>query len=171
MLFDCRNEIVASHVQFPDSISFIVVSSGISHVLAGGEYAKRPASCDAAVQALQIQYPEVRSLRDATPEMLKRSHKDFVEPLDFIRATHVVNENLRVLKLSEAVKGGDMVEAGWIMNESHASLRDNYDITIPEIDAIVDIARGSVTNVTFFSKKFVKSYRLSLMLCCYSNHF
>lgn len=140
MLFDCKNQ-AAVHSRIPEGTSILVVNSGVSHSLVSGEYSKRRAACEAAVKEIQKHHPEVHSLRDVTPEMLQNLKSHFSDPVVFKRATHVVNENPRALAFAEALKSGDLKKAGSIMYEGHESLKSNYDVTVAQTDAIVEIAK------------------------------
>jgi galactokinase len=82
----------------------------------------------------------VRALRDATPELLERA-KDDLDPVDLKRARHVVPENSRPVLMADALQSGDMAGAGQLMNDSHASLRDLYEVSCEELDLITGIAR------------------------------
>lgn len=140
MLFDCKNQ-TAVHAPIPSNVSILVVNSGVSHTLVSGEYSKRRDACAAAVATIKKMYPEINSLRDVTAEMLEKSRSLFADDITFVRATHVVHENTRAVDFAQALDVGDLIKAGKIMFEGHISLHDNYDVTVPETDAIVNIAR------------------------------
>lgn len=140
MVLDCRS-VEPQYLAIPQGISVVIVHSGVAHQHSRGELSKRRASCEAAVAAIQKMFPQVRTLRDVAPEELENSHDLFDNPVDFARATHVVHENRRVFEFVRALQAGDFAEAGLLMYATHASLRDRYDASIPEIDTIVDIAQ------------------------------
>lgn len=141
MLFDCKSETVATYAPIPEGTSIVIINSGLSHTLTSGEYSQRRSACEGAVAVIKRLFPDVNSLRDVSPEMLKKARSSFSDETMFARATHVVHENPRALTFAQALKTGDLNLAGSLMYEGHASLRENYHVTIPETDAIVDIAK------------------------------
>ena len=122
-------------VPLPPDAELIVLNSGISHQHAGGDYNTRRAECERACELLGV-----AQLRDVSPTDLSRL-ADLPEPLGR-RARHVVTENERVLLAVEAMRAGDAAQLGMLFNASHASQRDDYEVSIPEIDLIVELARG-----------------------------
>jgi galactokinase len=120
-----------SRVELPAGAALIVIDSGIRHQHAGGEYGVRRAECAEAARLLGV--AELRDVDDAAVVA------SLPAPLDR-RARHVVLENRRVLDTVEAFRSGDCVRAGHLFNQSHASMRDDFEISIPPIDALVDIA-------------------------------
>src|SRR5919199_2283188 len=144
---DCRS-MVAEPVRLamPD-LAFVVCYSGVKHQLASGEYNRRRQECVAAVELLHSISPNIQSLRDVTPAMMMEvAHAAFSPPhgssLLEQRVRHVVTENARVLETVAAIRARDWVRVGRAFSASHASLRDDYEVSIPEIDALVEIARG-----------------------------
>jgi galactokinase len=121
-------------VPLPADAALIVIDSGVSHSHAGGEYRTRRDECLRAAAALGI--PE---LRDATEEDLDRIAR-LPEPLDR-RARHVVTENARVQATVRALASGDLPGAGRLFDASHISMRDDFEVSIPAIDALVDRAQ------------------------------
>jgi galactokinase len=120
-------------VPLPAAADLVVVNSGVTHSHAGGEYRTRRAECEAAAQQLGV-----RVLRDLEPGDLAR-----VEALpDPIRqrARHVVTENARVLEAVTALRAGDLPRLGQLLKTAHASLRDDFQVSVPEIDKLVEIA-------------------------------
>ena len=83
--------------------------------------------------------PSVRSLRDVDEAMLER-HRDIVDPIAYQRALHVITENARVSATAAALASGDLDTIGRSMLASHASLRDRFEVSSPELDALVEIA-------------------------------
>jgi galactokinase len=114
----------------PAGASLIVVDSGVARKLAGSKYNERRAECEEAARKLGV-----RALRDVTDPA---AVEQLPEPLRR-RARHVVQENLRVL---EAIAGADAARFGELMNASHASLRDDYEVSIPELDQLVALLRA-----------------------------
>jgi galactokinase len=130
LLIDCRS-LETRPVPLPDGVEVVVVDSGISRRLADSGYAERRAHCEAVAAGLGL-----RALRDATLAEVRHD----------ARARHVVGENARVLATVEALEAGDVVEVGRLMLESHASLRDDFEVSTPELDRLVEqlVAAGAV---------------------------
>jgi len=121
LLIDCRS-LEVTPVPLPETIGVVVVDSGLPRRLAGSAYAERRAACEAAAARLGL-----KALRDATPEQVAN------DP----RARHVVSENGRVLAAADALSTGNLDELGRLMLESHVSLRDDYEVSTPELDTLV----------------------------------
>lgn len=144
---DCRS-LATKAVPLPlreADLALVVCDSGVKHAIAGGEYNRRRQECNAAVVVLKGKYPEITNLRDVTPSMLRAAQPHFSEEQGTIlrRARHVVSENRRVEQVINALKRDDWVAVGAALYASHASLRDDYEVSVPEIDALVEIARGT----------------------------
>ena len=139
VLIDCRT-LALRHVPLPGETAIAVMDTAVRRELAAGHYAERRASCERAVAAIRRSAPHVRALRDVDEALLARC-RPAMDPTDFRRASHVVAENSRTCAAAEAFSGGDVAGAGRLMNASHASLRDLYEVSSPELDAIVEIAR------------------------------
>lgn len=120
-------------VPLPPQAALVVLSSGISHRHSAGNYNTRRAECEAACRLLGV-----GQLRDLAPADLPRI-STLPAPLAQ-RARHVVTEDARVLETVAAFRAGDVVRAGELFNASHASQRDDYAASIPEIDCLVDLA-------------------------------
>ncbi len=133
MLIDCRT-LERRGVQVPKSAAVVVADSGVRHALAGGEYAKRRESCRRAAAALGVP-----ALRDANLALLAGC-AGALSAEDRACARHVITENERVLAFELALSAGDVLAAGRLMGESHASLRDEYRVSCPELDALVERA-------------------------------
>jgi galactokinase len=134
LLLDCRSGTV-THVPMADpDLAVLIVNTNVRHDLASGEYARRRAECAEAARRLGVP-----ALRDATPAMVEAAN---LTPMLARRARHVVSENERTLAAVDALRGGDWRRMGQLMHESHASLRDDFDVSCDELDAVVDIARG-----------------------------
>jgi galactokinase len=120
-------------IPLPSALALIVIHSGISHRHAGGEYRTRRAECVDGARLLGVE-----SLRDVQPDELDAF--ELPAPLDR-RVRHVVTENDRVRRAARALKAGDAAQFGRLMNASHASMRNDFEISTPEIDALVDLAQ------------------------------
>jgi galactokinase len=127
LLLDCRS-LEITPVPLPDDIGVLVVHSGTERQLAGSAYAERRAACEAAAARLGVEF-----LRDATPQQVAG------DPL----ARHVVHENARVGAFADALRASDCARAGALMLESHASLRDDFAVSTPELDLLVDLSVDS----------------------------
>ena len=123
LLIDCRALDVEA-IRLPDSYAVLVMHSGVPRTLAGSAYGERRRVCEAIAARLGL-----AALRDATLDQVRD------EPL----ARHVVSENRRVLELAEALRAGDVEKLGPLLLASHASLRDDYEVSTPELDLAVDL--------------------------------
>jgi galactokinase len=117
----------------------VVCDSGVRHTLVGSEYNERRAACQEAVRLLRQGLPRITALRDVSPEQLE-AHKGLLPAAILPRARHVVTEISRTQRAAAALEAADLVAFGVLMGESHASLRDDYEVSVPEIDALVEIA-------------------------------
>jgi galactokinase len=138
LLLDCRS-LDWRPVAIPDDVALVVLHSGSPRRLAGSEYNVRRAQCEAGVAAIAEREPAVRSLRDVTPAMLD-SAADRLDPVVLRRCRHVVAENERVCSTVDALEAGDLATVGEMFAASHESLRDLYEVSSPELDALVEIA-------------------------------
>ncbi|MEX2302988.1 MAG: galactokinase, partial [Bryobacterales bacterium] len=132
ILIDCRS-LEHRSVPVPQGLQLLVVNSMVKHELASSEYNTRRRECEQAVKILgkplrDIPAAEWPSLEDMLPDTLRR------------RARHVVTENARVLAFVEACRQNDQASMGRLMAASHGSLRDDYQVSCPEIDFLVETA-------------------------------
>lgn len=140
LFLDCRS-LEYDLVPVPsDEHVFVATDSRQSRELAGSAYNVRRAQCEKAVEVLKTSLPQVAALRDVTLTEL-RSAADRLDPAVFRRARHVVTENARVLRAVEALRGGDLPTFGALMDASHESLRDDYEVSSPALDTLVAAAR------------------------------
>jgi galactokinase len=123
LLIDCRDNRVEP-IPIAPGIAVVVVHCGVPRTLAGSEYATRRAECEAVARRLGI-----AALRDATPSQVAG------DP----RARHVVAENARVIEAAAALPAGDLATLGPLLLASHASLRDDYEVSTPELDLLVEL--------------------------------
>jgi galactokinase len=139
LLLDCRN-LDTQDIPLPEQTAVVVMDTGAPRTLAKSAYNERRQSCDRAVEILGTEDPEIRSLRDVDRETLEaaRSHLD---ETTYRRALHVIEENLRPAALAAALQTGDLETAGRLMDDSHASLRDLYEVSSHELNLITDLAR------------------------------
>jgi len=118
----------------------VVANSNVQHAIGSGEYPVRVKQCKIATEALQKINSKISSLRDATMKDVEAA-KEKMDPISFLRAKHVVTENERTLKAKNALEDGDWKLVGELMNASHASMRDDYEVSCEEIDILVEIAQ------------------------------
>ncbi|MBD3178069.1 MAG: galactokinase [Armatimonadia bacterium] len=140
LFLDCRT-LSSDDVPIPTDLAVIVCDTHKPRTLAGSKYNERRAECEEAVRAMATIKPSVSSLRDADPELLAKI-KDKVSDDVYRRARHVIGENRRVLESVRALNQGDAAAFGRLMNESHASLRDDYEVSCHELDVMVEICQG-----------------------------
>ena len=134
LFLDCRS-LETKQVALPDSLDVAVMDTGTRHKLVDSAYNERRSQCEEAAA-----FFEVVALRDLSLEKLLASEKE-LDPLVFRRARHVVCENDRVLNFINALEGGMHEKAGQLMNESHASLRNDFEVSSEALDLITNCAR------------------------------
>lgn len=144
LMLDCRS--LNYHLlPIPDGVSLVICNTMVKHTLASGEYNTRRQECEEGVRLLRGPLPHVRTLRDVGLDELE-SHRFILPPLIYRRCRHVISENARVLAAANALGAGDLPSFGKYMAESHASLRDDYQVSCPELDLMVKLA-GEVRGV------------------------
>jgi galactokinase len=132
LLLDCR-DLSHSLVALPADSTLVIADSGVRRELIHSEYNRRQEECAEAVRILRAHLPQIQTLRDVTPELLELTAHWL--PLDLRRrAQHVVGECDRVLTGVETLRQGNVGEFGLKMRQSHVSLRDLYEVSIPELD-------------------------------------
>jgi len=148
LLIDCRRLDFTTTKMADESLSstdalpvFVVANSNVKHSIGGGEYPIRVAQCKNATEALQKVNPELKMLRDATLVDVDEA-KEFMDEIIYKRAKHVITENERTIQAKEELERGDWKQVGELMNASHASMRDDYEVSCEEIDILVEIAQN-----------------------------
>ena len=136
MLLDYRSRQVELIPFKDDALTVLIMNTNVKHELSGGEYAERRGQCESAAQKLGVS-----SLRDATLEQLEAVHGK-LEPVEFRRARHAISEIARTAAAAAAMKTGDLAQVGQFMAASHASLRDDYEVSCRELDLLVELADG-----------------------------
>lgn len=139
LLIDCRS-LDYRLVPLPATVHILVADSGVRRGLVASAYNRRRAECEEGVRRLAGRLPGIRALRDVSVEVFE-AHKDMLPQPIRQRCQHVIYENQRVLDAVAALERGDLVTMGRLMDASHASLRDLYQVSGPELDALVEIAR------------------------------
>jgi galactokinase len=122
-------------VPLPADADLVVIHSGVEHELSGGDYNTRRAECEEAAHRLGV--PQLRDLDltglgrlELLPDPLRR------------RARHVITENARVLEAIEAMQSNDLIRLGQLFAESHASMRDDFEVSVPDVDFLVELAQA-----------------------------
>lgn len=139
LLLDCRSlEYEHIPVNLGDA-RIVIVDSGVKRSLSGSDYNARRAECEQAVEILSRVDGGIRSLRDVSLDMLD-AHADRLAPLLHRRCRHVITENRRVRDAAAALPSGRPETFGHLMYASHASLRDDYAVSCPELDLLVELA-------------------------------
>ncbi|GIV76170.1 galactokinase [Litorilinea aerophila] len=136
LLIDCRS-LDYRLIPFPAEASLVIGNTKASRSLAGSAYNERRRQCEEGVALLRQRLPAIQALRDVTGEQLE-ANRDLLPPLVYRRCRHVVHENERVLQTVAALEQGRLDEVGRLMNASHASLRDDYEVSSPALDAMVE---------------------------------
>ncbi len=142
LLLDCRT---LDHRAIPmadDGLALVACHSGSPRRLESSAYNERRSQCEAAVAVIAEDVPGVTALRDVTPAMLEAA-RSRMDPIVAARAEHIVSENERVLAAVAAFEADDLATMGRLFYESHASMRDLFGISSPELDAMVEIARAT----------------------------
>ncbi|WP_042859209.1 galactokinase [Dickeya sp. NCPPB 3274] len=137
LLIDCRS-LETRSVSMPDNVAVVIIHSNVKRGLVGSEYNTRRQQCEAAARHFQV-----KALRDV-------SEADFAAKVDGLdevvarRARHIITENARTLAAADALTRGDLRQMGELMAASHASMRDDFEITVPPIDTLVDIVKAVI---------------------------
>lgn len=135
LYFDTRS-LAWRPVPMPPGVAIVIADSKVRRALANSAYNERRASCEEAVRLLQPMLPGIRALRDVTPEEFHR-YADALPEVVRKRAQHIVEECARVEKAIQLLDAGDALGFGRLMYAGHASLRDLYEVSIPELDLLV----------------------------------
>ena len=136
LLIDCR-DLTRSPAPIPPEVAIVVLDTGTRRNLVGSVYNERRESCEAAAKALGVP-----ALRDLDIETLE-SRRDRLDPVVYRRARHVINENQRTLRMTEYLEGGELVGAGHLMQQSHVSLRDDFEVSSEALNAMTVAALRS----------------------------
>ena len=134
LLLDCRTRKTELVPMNDLSVELLIINTNVKHELGNGEYAERRAQCEAAAKALGV-----TSLRDASPDQLEHAKQKLSEVV-YRRARHVIGEIERTLHAAEGIRESNWPTVGQLMYASHYSLRDDYEVSCDELDAVVEIA-------------------------------
>ncbi len=139
---DCRS-LEHEYVPFErEEAEILLCDTGVRRALAGSEYNVRRAQCEAGAAILRRHDPAIGSLRDATEDILESLQSEF-DPRIFRRCRYVVRENARVIEACGELRRGNLASFGALMFETHRGLREEYEVSCPELDRLVEIAAGS----------------------------
>jgi len=137
LLIDCRS-LATQSVAMPDGIAVVIINSNVKRGLVGSEYNTRRRQCEEAAR-----FFGVKALRDVDlPTYAVKAAG--LDPLVARRARHIITDSQRALDLAAALPQGDMQRIGQLMADSHASMRDDFEITCPQVDALVDIVKEAI---------------------------
>jgi galactokinase len=139
LLLDCRTRSYDQLPFNPPGASIVVMDTQVKHSIGGSQYPVRVQQCRAGVDFFHRMDRSVKALRDVHENAI-RSHADEMDPVVAARCRHVVAENHRVLRAAEAMRSGAFHEFGQLMVESHRSLREDYEVSCDELNALVDLA-------------------------------
>src|SRR5208282_2782898 len=134
LLLDCRSRKPELVPMTDPSVAVLIINTNVKHELTGSEYPTRRKQCETAAKILGVP-----SLRDATADLLEGA-RGKMDKVIFQRARHVIGEIERTVHAAEGVRASNWPTVGQLMYASHASLRDDYEVSCPELDAVVEIA-------------------------------
>ncbi|MEM9620512.1 MAG: galactokinase [Pseudomonadota bacterium] len=137
VLIDC-DQLTTQAVPVPADMAVMIVHSGISRGLVDGEYNTRRAQCEQAAAQLGV-----AQLRDADMSLL-HAHSSILEDVVYRRARHVITENQRTLDAADCLAQGDLAGLGKLMAASHTSMRDDFEITVPGVDQLVEVLQAAI---------------------------
>lgn len=140
VLLDCRS-LDFELIPIPDQVRMVVCNTMVRHQHASGEYNRRREECERGVRILSKWYPNIRALRDLSLDQLVKHSKEVPEKI-YKRCLHVVEENKRVRQGARHLRAGDLNGFGDLMQASHRSLRDLYEVSCRELDIMVEVAEG-----------------------------
>jgi len=139
LLLDCR-DLSFKLAPIPGHVALVIANTMVKHSVAGGDYPTRRRESEAACAVIASHKPGVKFLRDCTLEDLEKWRGE-MEPKSYMRAKHVISENLRTVAACEALLKGDMKELGRLMGEAHWSYSKDFEGSCAEADAMVELAQ------------------------------
>lgn len=139
LLIDCR-DFSTKAVQIPKSLDLVIINPNVERNLVGSEYNVRRASCEIAARTMGVD-----ALRDADLALLE-AHKDTLDDTHYRRARHIITENARVKELIDAFNKHDLQAVHDTLAASHASMKDDFEITTPELDFVADTLNTWLSN-------------------------
>ncbi len=140
LLLDCRS-LKYRLLPLPDHARLVICNTMVRHNLASSGYNQRRAECEAGLKIMAKHLPRVKALRDLTLLDLDAHGQDLPETI-FRRCRHVISENSRVIEAAGGLEREDLGRFGELMRQSHQSLRDDFEVSCPELDLMVELAEG-----------------------------
>ncbi|MEA1786021.1 galactokinase [Arenibacter sp. GZD96] len=141
ILLDCKT-LEPTYIPFQIApYTLVLLNTNVTHNLASSAYNTRRMECEKGVRLLQQYFPEIKSLREVTKAMLERGKED-MDSTVYHRCSYIVAENDRVLEAAAALHKNDIKELGRILYEAHDGMRNDYEISCPELDFLVDFSKG-----------------------------
>ncbi len=137
LLIDCRS-LETQSIAMPRDIAVIIINSNVQRGLVGSEYNTRRLQCEEAAR-----FFAVKALRDLDLPAFE-ARQSGLDPVTARRARHIITDSQRALDLAAALKTGDLAQIGGLMADSHASMRDDFEITVPAVDALVRIVKDAL---------------------------
>ncbi|MDE1189116.1 MAG: galactokinase [Pantoea sp.] len=137
LLIDCRS-LDNKAVSMPDDVAIIIINSNFKRTLVSSEYNTRREQCEAGARFFQV-----KALRDVSIERFNAVAHE-LDPVVAKRVRHVLTENARTVEAACALEKGDLQRISVLMAESHASMRDDFEITVPQIDTLVEIVKATI---------------------------
>lgn len=137
LLIDCRS-LGTKAVSMPEGVAVVIINSNFKRTLVGSEYNTRRQQCETGAR-----FFSQKALRDVELSKFNAvSHE--LDPIVAKRVRHVLTENIRTVEAADALAKGDLVRMGQLMAESHASMRDDFEITVSQIDTLVEIVKATI---------------------------
>lgn len=140
LFLDCRS-LEYKSLPMPEDVVIVIADTSVRRALTASAYNNRRAACEQAVRLLKQELPDIKALRDISPTDFNRLSAKLPDEVEK-RARHVVEEIERTYQAVGLLENGDVTEFGQLLNECHASLRDLYEVSCPELDAMVRIAQS-----------------------------
>ena len=137
LLIDCRS-LGTKAVSMPAGVAIVIINSNFKRTLVGSEYNTRRQQCETGARFFQQ-----KALRDVSLDQFNAVANE-LDPLVAKRVRHVLTENARTVEAAAALERGDLQSMGELMAESHASMRDDFEITVPQIDTLVEIVKATI---------------------------
>ena len=137
LLIDCRT-LGTKAVSMPEGVAVVIINSNFKRTLVGSEYNTRREQCETGARFFQQP-----ALRDVSLEAFNTGAHER-DPIGANRVRHVITENARTGEAADALAKGDLLRMGQLMAESHASMRDDFEITVPQIDTLVEIVKATI---------------------------
>ena len=137
LLIDCRT-LGTKAVSMPEGVAVVIINSNFKRTLVGSEYNTRREQCETGARFFQQP-----ALRDVNLEAFNAVAHE-LDPIVAKRVRHVITENARTVEAAQALEKGDLLRMGQLMAESHTSMRDDFEITVPQIDTLVEIVKATI---------------------------